>query len=85
VRTNGWFFDPWLRVHQRLGGEIFKTAERSLIIKGEVKEWEEWTGVKILGSGQYLFEGVLNPVTITYEKNVGVYYDPCIWVKYTLN
>ncbi|HEX3048992.1 MAG TPA: hypothetical protein VHY08_29890 [Bacillota bacterium] len=84
-REDGLFVDPWLRVHQRLGGQIFKTAKISLNIKGKVKEWEEWTGVNIFGSGQYLFEGVLNPVTVNCEKNIGVYYDPCIWVKYTLN
>jgi hypothetical protein len=55
-----------------------------MIIEGKVKEWEEWTGMKIFESGNYLFEGVLNPVEISCEKDIGIYYDPCIWVKYTL-
>ena len=84
-REDGLFFDPWLRVHQKLGGKIFKTAKLSMIIEGNVKEWEEWTGTKIFESGHYLFEGVLNPVEISCEKDMGIYFDPCIWVKYTLN
>lgn len=81
---DGFFFDPWLRVHQKLGGNIFKTAEISMIIEGTVTEWESWTGIKIFDSGFYLFDGVLNPVEISRENDLGVYFDPCIWVRYDL-
>jgi len=75
-------FDPWLRVHKILGGEVFKTANESMLITGSVKEWESWTGVKILGNGNYIFDGALNPVAIDYDNDVGKYTDPCIWVRY---
>ena len=81
-REDGLAFDPWLRVHDKLGGEILKTAEVSMIITGKVKEWEEWSKMKIPESGKYIIEGALNPVEIDCEKDIGTYTDPCIWVKY---
>ena len=81
-REDGLAFDPWLRVHDKLGGEILKTAEVSMIITGKVKEWEEWSKIKIPESGKYIIEGALNPVEIDCEKDIGTYTDPCIWVKY---
>ena len=80
----GLFFDPWLRTHQKLGGEIFKTSEISMIIDGTIAQWETWTGMKIFDSGYYLFDGVLNPVEISRENDRGIYFDPCIWVRYDL-
>ena len=79
---DGKTFDPWLRVHDKLGGVIFKTAEKSMIIKGSVNEWEEWSNIKMLDSGSYVIEGALSPVKINVENDMGIYYDPCIWVKY---
>jgi hypothetical protein len=82
-REDGLSFDPWLRVHDKLGGKVFKTAEVSMIITGKVNEWEKWTNTKILETGKYIIEGALNPVEIDYEKNIGIYTDPCIWVQYS--
>ncbi|NSW91918.1 MAG: GNAT family N-acetyltransferase [Firmicutes bacterium] len=82
IREDGLPFDPWLRVHKKLGGEVFKTSDVSMVIKGTIKEWEEWTKMKIYESGKYIFEGALNPVDIDIERNIGIYTDPCIWVKH---
>lgn len=82
---DGMPFDPWLRVHKKLGGEVFKTADVSMIIRGEIEEWKLWTNTKIVGSGKYIFEGTLNPVEIDINKNLGIYTDPCVWVRYSLN
>jgi GNAT superfamily N-acetyltransferase len=35
-------FDPWLRVHRRLGAEVLRLAPRSMEISGTVAEWEGW-------------------------------------------
>lgn len=76
-------FDPWLRVHKKLGGKVFKTAEISMIIRGKINEWEKWTNTVICGSGKYIFKDALNPVEIDIEKNEGIYTDPCVWVHYS--
>jgi hypothetical protein len=38
-------FDPWMRVHERLGAGVLKPEPRSLRITGSVTEWEQWTGM----------------------------------------
>jgi hypothetical protein len=42
-RDDGAAFDPWIRVHERLGGEILGIADRSMTVEGSVAEWESWT------------------------------------------
>jgi GNAT superfamily N-acetyltransferase len=41
ARDDGQAFDPWLRIHLRIGGEILKAEPHSLRISGTVAEWEE--------------------------------------------
>lgn len=81
-RHDGLPFDPWLRVHKKLGGVIFKTSDECMTITGNVKEWEKWTGLKMPSSGKFIVEGALNPVNIDIDSNIGKYSDPCIWIKY---
>ncbi|MGH2371346.1 MAG: GNAT family N-acetyltransferase, partial [Chloroflexota bacterium] len=45
-------FDPWLRVHWRLGGEFLSIAPRSMVITGTVAEWEAWTAMRFPESGR---------------------------------
>ncbi len=85
TREDGLPFDPWLRIHRRLGAEVFKTGDESMVIKGSVNEWEAWTKMKMYQTGNYIIEGALNPVEIDMEKNTGVYTDPCIWVRYAID
>jgi GNAT superfamily N-acetyltransferase len=56
-RDDGLPFDPWIRLHHRLGAEILSVAPRSLDIRGTVSDWEEWTGMSFPESGAYVVEG----------------------------
>src|SRR5699024_7363746 len=47
-------FDPWIRIHIKAGASIIKVAEKSMVIPASIKEWEEWTGMKLLSSGSYV-------------------------------
>ena len=51
-REDGLLFDPWLRVHERLGAEVIGTAPEAMRIPGTVAEWEEWAGMAFPESGQ---------------------------------
>ena len=73
-------YDPWLRVHVRLGGIIIKTCHEAMYIPGTIDEWEEWTGLKFFESGKYIVEGALKPVEINIEKNIGEYIEPNVWI-----
>jgi hypothetical protein len=81
TRADGSPFDPWLRVHGKLGGVPLKVIPKSMIITGTVAEWQEWTDLSFPESGAYSVPGALQPVTIDREKNRGLYEDPNIWIQ----
>lgn len=79
-REDGLPYDPWLRVHARMGGKIIKPCHKAMYIPGIVKEWEEWTGMKFYETGEYVVPGSLEPDKINKEKDIGEYIEPNIWV-----
>jgi hypothetical protein len=83
-REDGTPFDPWLRVHHRLGAEFLKVMPRSLVVTGKVSEWEEWTGMSVPESGPYVVPGALQLVWIDCEQNEGRYEDPNIWMLHPI-
>ncbi len=76
-------FDPWLRIHQRLGAEVLAVAPRSMVITGTVAEWEQWTGMRFPESGTYPVAGALEPIIIDCEGNSGRYEESNVWVCYS--
>jgi len=81
-RDDGQLFDPWLRVHERLGAEIIDVCPCSLIVEGTVAEWEEWTGMAFPDSGAYVVEGALVPVQIDRDAGSGRYVEPNVWMRH---
>ena len=63
-RSDGEPFNPWLRVHWRLGAEYLKAAPEATVITGTVAQGEEWTGMRFPESDEYVVPGALKPVTI---------------------
>ncbi len=80
--ADGLPYDPWLRVHVRLGGKIVKICHQSMTIGGSVNEWEEWSGMSFPTSGSYEVPGALTPVIIDREADTGLYVEPNIWVRH---
>ncbi len=77
-------FDPWLRVHIKTGGEIVGACKSSMNITGSVSEWEIWTGLIFPGSGDYIIDEALIPVSIDTEKDIGKYIEPNVWIIHEL-
>jgi GNAT superfamily N-acetyltransferase len=77
-RDDGSHFDPWIRVHEVVGGEILAPAPVSMTITGSAAEWEEWTGMPVPGDGEYIFPGCLAPLTV--RDGVGTHVEPNVWV-----
>lgn len=75
-------FDPWLRVHARLGAEMLAVAPESLMIPGTVAEWQSWTGMQFPESGLYIVPGALHPVEIDCERDLGRYVEPNVWMRH---
>jgi hypothetical protein len=83
-RTDGAPFDPWIRVHWRLGAAPLCIAPNTLTVEGTIKDWEEWTQMTFPESGLYVIPGGLQPVKINCEQNLGRYEDPNYWMKHVI-
>ena len=81
-RDDGKHFDPWLRVHEVVGGKILAPAPESMTIRGTPTEWEAWTGMPFPGDGSYVFPGCLAPVT--FVSGVGTHVEPNVWVHHRI-
>jgi GNAT superfamily N-acetyltransferase len=79
-RDDGRHFDPWIRIHERVGGEIFAAAPRSMVISAPASDWEEWTGMAFPDDGDYIFPGCLAPLTVV--DGVGTHVEPNVWMKH---
>lgn len=85
TRADGAPFDPWLRVHWRLGAKVLAVAQKSMVVTGSIAEWETWTGLAFPETGCYIVPGALAPVSIDLEKNLGTYIEPNVWMQHPLS
>jgi hypothetical protein len=79
-REDGLPFDPWLRVHARLGARTLRAEPHSMHIVAPVHDWEAWTGVAFPEDGRYVFPGGLAPLTVS--NGVGDYWEPNVWMEH---
>ncbi|MFH1568481.1 MAG: NUDIX hydrolase [Gemmatimonadota bacterium] len=77
-------FDPWMRVHARLGATIEKVCARSMAVSGTVAQWEAWTGMRFPGTGPHVVPGALAPVSIDRQADRGVYVEENVWMRHPL-
>lgn len=78
-------FDPWMRVHARLGATIVQICPRGLDIKGSASDWELWTGMKFPETGSYIVPGALIPVEYDGQTDVGTYIEPNVWMVHQMD
>lgn len=79
-RPDGEPFDPWVRVHTRMGARIGPAVPHSLHIDGSVADWESWTGMPFPETGDYVFPAGLATVHIDRDADSGEYWEPNIWL-----
>lgn len=82
-RDDGSHFDPWIRIHEVVGGEILAPAPESMTIRLPAPEWEELTGMSFPGDGDYVFPGGLAPLTV--HDGVGTHVEPNVWVVHRVD
>jgi hypothetical protein len=80
TREDGLPFDPWIRVHARLGAELLEVCPESMRIEGSREEWEEWTGMALPEDGDYVVPGGLVPVR--FLGGHGAYVEPNVWMRH---
>jgi hypothetical protein len=82
TRGDGQPFDPWLRLHVRLGGRVLGTAPASQTMTGTVAAWEGWTGLALPASGTYVIDGGLSPLVVDRGADLGTYVEPNVWIRH---
>jgi hypothetical protein len=83
-RPDGFLFDPWMRVHERVGATVLKPEPQSMRITGSVAEWEDWTRMAFPESGDYWFPGALATLTIDRDADSGRYWEPNVWMRHAV-
>jgi GNAT superfamily N-acetyltransferase len=83
-RPDGRMFDPWLRTHERLGARLAGTAPHGNVFRGAVSQWEQWTGLALPQSGQYIVAGALEPLRVDRRRDEGVLTEPNVWMVHTV-
>lgn len=82
-REDGLPFDPWMRVHARLGGTILRCEPQSMRMTASVTDWEQWTGLSFPADGSYVFPGGLAALTVS--DGTGRYWEPNVWMVHDVN
>lgn len=82
TREDGLPYDPWIRLHYRLGAELDEVCPASMTIAGSVDEWQEWTGLVFPDEGDYVVPGAVAPVR--FADGRGVYVEPNVWMRHRI-
>jgi len=85
TRDDGLPFDPWMRLHARLGARVVRASPKALIIKGSVADWESWTGMAFPETGSYVVPLATRPVAIDRERDQGTYHDENVWMVHDVD
>jgi hypothetical protein len=83
-RSDGLLFDPWMRVHERLGASVLKPEPHSLRITGSLADWQAWTSLEFPDSGEYWFPRGLATLAVDREADQGRYWEPNVWMRHAL-
>ena len=83
-RPDGLLFDPWMRVHERVGASVLRPEPESLRITGKVDEWQTWADMRFPEDGDYWFPGGLSTVRIDHIADRGSYWEPNVWMHHPL-
>lgn len=80
TRHDGLPFDPWIRLHVRLGARILRSEPYSMEITAPIADWETWTGTGFQRDGSYIFRDGLAPLLVS--DGLGRYFEPNVWMRH---
>ncbi|MFA0413443.1 hypothetical protein AB4520_06495 [Vibrio renipiscarius] len=84
LSNDGFYYDPWLRVHQKLGAKAIHIANCTLTVKGTLAQWAKWTRMIFPHSGQYVVPGALTTIDVDKANDCGIYREPNVWMKHPM-
>lgn len=82
VRDDGLPFDPWLRLHVRMGARVIEIAREAQTMTGTVEEWEGWTGISLPVSGDYVIPQGMGVLRVERDANLATYVEANVWVQH---
>ncbi|HUW77573.1 MAG TPA: hypothetical protein VMV52_02345 [Candidatus Nanopelagicaceae bacterium] len=74
--------DQLVRTHWRLGARIIATSPESISMTATVSEWETWTKLDLLSSGDYIIPDGLSILSVDMNQDCGTYIEPSIWMHH---
>jgi len=80
TRDDGTPFDPWFRVHARLGARVLRITPRGNTVVAGVKAWEERTGMSFPASGRYIVPDAFQPIVVDRERDRVRYEEANVWM-----
>lgn len=83
-RPDGTAADPWIRVHERVGGRLIAIAPHSMTITATLHQWRQWTGLPFDTAGPVLVPGAMVPVLCDPERDIATYVEPNVWFRHDL-
>jgi hypothetical protein len=81
-RRDGELFDPWLRLHLRLGAKVLALSPTSMTLTGSIAEWEGWLDMKLPDDGEFVIPGGLVPLLVDTATGTATYREPNVWVQH---
>ncbi len=85
LRDDGLPFDPWIRAQVRGGARRLGICREPMVFEGTVAEWEDWTGLTMPSSGDYVIEGALELLSVDIEKDRGRLEEFNVWYCYDVS
>jgi hypothetical protein len=84
ARDDGLPFDPWLRVHVRLGAKILAITPRGNTVVATVDQWEQRTGMTFPASGRYVVPNAFQPILVDRKRNRVRYEEANVWMLHPI-
>jgi len=76
--SSGEHFDPWIRIHERIGGKIIGVCPGSAVFTAPVLDWSDWSQMKLPKGGQIIVPNAINYLEI--ENGIGTLREDSVWV-----
>ena len=78
----GRVFDPWLRSHIAVGGNIVGVCDRSMVVEQPIEFWKPWVRNTLNIDGAVPLAGALAPLNFDLSSGIGCYIEPNVWVTH---
>jgi GNAT superfamily N-acetyltransferase len=78
---DGEHFDPWVRIHERIGGQIIGVCPASAVFSAPITDWQDWSKMKLPENGKVLVPNAINYLEI--KDSLGVLKEDSIWILHS--